>query len=76
MERQIKIRFFLLSILCIFSLTAYNQKRIFISSKTDNSLIRYDIETKKQYQIAGMENIVDSEFDENKQMLIRVLMKK
>lgn len=69
MDRQIKIRFFLLSILCIFSLTAYNQKRIFISSKTDNSLIRYDIETKKQYQIAGMENILASEFDESKQML-------
>ena len=63
------MRFFKILILCIFSLSAYNQKRIFISSKTDNSLIRYDIDTKKQYLIEGMENITDSEFDDNKQML-------
>lgn len=69
MKEKLKFRFLLLSIFCIFSLTIYNQKRIFISSKTDNSLIRYDIDTKKQYHIAGMENIIDSEFDDNEQLL-------
>ena len=38
-------------------------------SKSDNSIIRYDVDSKKQYNILSMENIADSEFDEIRQII-------
>ena len=52
-----------------FALNCTSQDRLYISSKNDNSIIRYDIATKMQYHIIAMENIADSEFDENSQCL-------
>lgn len=57
-------------IFCFFIvLNSYSQDRLYISSKNDNSIKRYDIDTKILYNVISMENIADSDFDENRQYL-------
>jgi hypothetical protein len=53
----------------VIALNSHSQDRLFISSKNDNSIKRYDIDTKMLYNIISMESITDSEFDENNQCL-------
>lgn len=65
----LNMRPFLILLLIIIYLSAFTQKSIYISSKNDNSIIRYDIDTKKQIRIIALENIADSELDEGMQYL-------